>query len=215
MKELITTDWKNFIFNDNTFDSFINIIEKMYNENNKMLPKKIDIFKCFNMFNVSDLKIVILGQDPYHTKGKPDGLCFSVSDGSAQPSVRNIFKELKNDLNIDRNKYDLTDWAKQGILLLNTSLSVEEGKPNSHFKLWKPFTNYVINKISNEFNDIIFILLGNKAMSKKKLIDINKHYIIECGHPSPLSVKKFIGSKLFTKCNNYLLFINKDIISWG
>ena len=153
-----------------------------------------------------------MGQDPYHQEGQAMGLCFSVPvDIKIPPSLVNIFKELYQDLGIQKIDGDLTSWAKQGVLLLNSSLSVRESCANSHSKLWKDFTDNAIKYISDEREGIIFILWGTNAKSKKKFIDDNKHYILESNHPSPLSANRggFFGCKHFSKCNEILLRNNK------
>ena len=137
------------------------------------------------------MQVCILGQDPYHGQGQAMGLSFSVpTNMKIPPSLRNIFKELKNDLGIERNNPDLTDWAKQGILLLNTSLSVREHCPNSHSKIWKDFGDNIIKFISDNKQDIIFILWGKASTSKSDLIDSKKHYILTASHPSPMSANR-------------------------
>lgn len=170
-------------------------------------PPAEDLFNAFKLTEFDDIKVVILGQDPYHEKGEAIGLAFSVRDGvKMPPSLMNIFKELYNDLGIKRTKTDLSDWAKQGVFLLNTVLTVEEGKPNSHKdKGWEIFTDEVIKKISSLKENIVFILWGNNAKAKETIIDKNRHYIVYSPHPSPFSANKgFFGSKPFSKINKYL-----------
>ena len=181
-------------------------------------PNMYNIFNCFKATSFSDVKVVILGQDPYHEVGQAHGLSFSVPDGiKFPPSLKNIFKELKSDLNIDMPlSGDLTKWAKQGVLLLNTVLTVEEGKPNSHKDSgWRKFTDDVISLLSKREKPIVFILWGNNAKEKKALIDTSKHYIIESAHPSPFSCNYgFYGSKPFSKTNEFLTKNNQKPIDW-
>jgi uracil-DNA glycosylase len=196
-------------------------IENNLNEKNNIFPKPSNIFRCFNYFELHETKVVILGQDPYHGPNQATGLCFGVKkDASVPPSLRNIIKELKNDLNIDLTNTTLEDWAKQNILLLNTSLSVLQGKPNSHVNLWNDFTKYIIEELNN-CEHIIFVAWGAFAYEKFKNINLNKHKLIVSSHPSPLSVYKqfknfpaFINSKPFSKINQILEENNKKIILW-
>ena len=171
------------------------------------------------MTDYNDVKAVILGQDPYHGYGQAHGLCFSVQKGvKCPPSLVNIYKELKSDLSIDTpNHGNLTKWAQQGVLLLNTVLTVREGQPNSHKDCgWQWFTDEVIKKLNEREKPIVFILWGGNARSKKKLIDQNKHFIIESAHPSPLSAYNgFFGSKPFSKTNKLLASVNISPIDWN
>ena len=163
------------------------------------------------------IKVFILGQDPYHGENEAMGLSFSVRRGvRTPPSLRNIFKELKDDLNIDRCDTDLSDWAKQGVFLLNTVLTVEKDKANSHKEIgWEIFTDYVIKEINDKLNNVVFILWGRQARDKKRIITNPNNYIIESAHPSPLSAYNgFFGSKPFSKTNNYLKAHNKKEINW-
>lgn len=204
----LNTDWKH-IFPTNEvkkIDDFLQTQINIYSDIEPTYPPASLLLNAFNQFNISDLRIVLLGQDPYINEGEAMGLSFSVPNGCKMPpSLRNIYKELYNDLKITRTSTDLSDWAKQGILLLNTSLSVRKSKSHSHKKIWKKFTNEIISYISNNCNKIIFVLWGNPAKEKSKLIDTNKHYIIKGVHPSPLSANRgFFGSKPFSKINTLL-----------
>jgi len=175
------------------------------------------IFNAFNLTPFSQLKVVILGQDPYHGAGQAHGLCFSVQKGvKPPPSLLNIFKEIKTDLGIDPpNHGNLEHWAKQGVLLLNASLTVNAGEANSHAQCgWQTFTDAVIKKISDEKDGIVFLLWGNFAKAKKVLIDTNKHFVLEAAHPSPLSGGAFFGSKHFSKTNELLKQQGKEPIDW-
>lgn len=180
-------------------------------------PKSIDLFKALKLTDYNDVNVVILGQDPYHGENEANGLCFSVNHGiQTPPSLQNIFKELKSDLNITREDTDLSDWAKQGVLLLNTVLTVEKDKAFSHRgKGWEIFTDKIIEKLNEKDDPIVFILWGSAARSKKTLITNKKHMIVESAHPSPLSYYRgFEGSKPFSKTNNLLKSVNKKEIKW-
>ena len=188
----------------------------MYHEN--VYPPKNKVFNAFNHFNQKDLKVVILGQDCYHGEGQANGLAFSVNNGlKVPPSLRNILKELNDDLNIQRSYTDFTDLAKQGILFMNCALTVEKSKPGSHIELWSWYTDNIIKYISETNDNIIFVLWGNFAKKKKKLIDLNNHHVLEATHPSPLSANRggFFGNKHFSKINSILKELGKEEIIWG
>lgn len=208
----INDDWKKYI----NIDKVNNIISKIDFSNT--YPNKRDIFKAFNLCKFQDLKVVIIGQDPYHGEGEANGLAFSLNEEvKITPSLRNIFKELYSDLSINKTNKDLSGWAKQGILLMNSILTVEKDKPLSHKNIgWEEITDYIIKKISEEKSNVVFILWGNNAIAKEKLIDPSKHLIIKSAHPSPLSASRgFFGSKPFSKTNNYLKKNNQSIIDWS
>ncbi len=174
----------------------------------EIYPPKHQIFRAFECCPLSDLKVVIIGQDPYHGTGEANGLCFSVNEGvKIPPSLRNLFQELyENDpLVPNPRSTDLVDWARQGVLLINSVLTVEKDKAGSHSDYgWQVVTDGVIREISRKPNPVVFILLGNYAKTKSKLIG-SHHHIIEAPHPSPLSVYRgFYGSKIFQKCNDFL-----------
>ena len=180
-------------------------------------PPAKDLFNAFKLTDFNDIKVVILGQDPYHGEKEAMGLSFSVRRGvRTPPSLKNIFKELKDDLGIEREDTDLSDWAKQGVFLLNTVLTVEKDKANSHKDIgWEIFTDYVIKQINDILNNVVFILWGRQARDKKRLITNPNHYIIESAHPSPLSAYNgFFGSKPFSKTNNYLIVHGKTPINF-
>ena len=181
-------------------------------------PDMYDLYNAFKYTQFDNLRVVILGQDPYHGEGQAHGLCFSVQDGiPLPPSLVNIYKELKADIGCDLPKSgNLTKWAKEGVLLLNTSLSVREHQANSHSKCgWAWFTDSVIKLISAQKQNVVFILWGGNARSKKPLIDERKHLILECAHPSPLSAYNgFFGCKHFSKTNEYLVSKGLPPIDW-
>lgn len=215
-------DWDGVLaplFESENYKNIRNFLKTEYSEQ-VVYPNMYDIFNCFKITSFSDVKAVILGQDPYHGYGQAHGLCFSVQEGvTPPPSLKNIFKELKSDLNINAplNSGNLTKWAKSGVLLLNTVLTVREGKPNSHKDCgWQQFTDGVISLLNERESPIVFILWGGNARSKKKLINQNKHFIIESAHPSPLSAYNgFFGSKPFSKTNEILKSINIEPIDWN
>jgi len=193
-------------------------IDKRY-ETNTVFPEKQNIFKAFSLTKLDNLKVVILGQDPYHGFGQAQGLAFSTpANIKNPPSMQNILKEIQSDLGKKSicEDGDLTPWAKQGVLLLNTILTVEEAKPKSHHNLgWEVFTDNVIKYISDNCEDTIFILWGSPAISKTKLIDTKKHHILTAPHPSPLSsYRGFFGCKHFSQTNNILKSLNKEAIIW-
>jgi len=182
-------------------------------------PRGNQIFNAFNLTPFDKVKVVILGQDPYHGPNQAHGLSFSVPDSvKLPPSLINIYKELHSDIGkiIDYKKGNLEHWAKQGVFLLNTTLTVEKSKPLSHQDYgWLEFTNKVISLINNELENIVFILWGSFAQSKKELIDSNRHLILTAPHPSPLSAHRgFFGSKPFSKTNNFLHSKQIDMIHW-
>lgn len=193
-------------------------INKRY-ETTTVFPEKQNIFKAFSLTKLDNLKVVILGQDPYHGFGQAQGLAFSTpANIKNPPSMQNILKEIQSDLGKKSicEDGDLTPLAKQGVLLLNTILTVEEAKPKSHHNLgWEVFTDNIIKYISDNCEDTIFILWGSPAISKTKLIDRKKHHILTAPHPSPLSsYRGFFGCKHFSQTNNILKSLNKEAIIW-
>lgn len=183
-----------------------------------VFPRKDNFFKALELTPLDKVKVVILGQDPYHEPNQAMGLAFSVPRGEKiPPSLKNIYKELESDLNIPAPTHgDLTKWAEQGVLLLNTVLTVEEHKALSHHKIgWQIFTDRLIYEVCQLNQPIVFILLGNEAKTKKEMIKNPNHLIIESVHPSPLSANRgFFGSKIFSKTNNYLIKNNLNPIDW-
>lgn len=213
--------WKDIIENEQQKDYYQKLkeeIDKRY-ENSRVFPEKQNIFKAFSLTKLDNLKVVILGQDPYHGFGQAQGLAFSTpANIKNPPSMQNILKEIQSDLGKKSicEDGDLTPWAKQGVLLLNTILTVEEAKPKSHHNLgWEVFTDNIIKYISDNCEDTIFILWGSPAISKTKLIDRKKHHILTAPHPSPLSsYRGFFGCKHFSQTNNILKSLNKEAIIW-
>ena len=190
-----------------------------YKSGKEIYPKSSEIFNAFNHCDFNEVKVVIIGQDPYHGKGQANGLCFSVNNNIPKPpSLVNIFKELENDFSkkFDSENGNLERWARQGVFLLNTTLTVEKNKPMSHSNIgWDKFTDKVIETLSKDSENLVFILWGNHAQKKIEKINISNHMIIKSVHPSPLSAHRgFFGSKPFTKTNNYLKSKNISEINW-
>ena len=219
MKSVVKNDWDKILqdeYEKAYFKELVNFVNEEY-KNKIIFPEKKNIFKAMTLTNFENLKVVILGQDPYHGIGEAQGLAFSVpNDIATPPSLRNIFKELYTDLGIKRNNTDLSDWASQGVLLLNTVLTVEKDKAFSHKgKGWETFTDEIIKKINNFDKPIVFLLWGSSARSKKEFITNKKHMILESAHPSPLSANRgFFGSKPFSKINEFLKDNNIKEIRW-
>lgn len=218
-KEL-SIDWKSAVreeFEKPYINQLQDFLDHEYNTQ-RIYPPKSFLFNAFNNCKPQDVQVVILGQDPYHSPGLAHGLAFSVPDGCAfPPSLRNIFKELKNDLQVDAPfSGDLTHLAKQGVLLLNTTMTVRHGEAASHANQgWENFTDAVIQWISDQGENVVFILWGAHAKAKEKYINPSKHLIISSAHPSPLSAHRgFFGSSPFSKTNEYLLSKGKKQISW-
>lgn len=219
----IESEWKlelQDFFKTKDWESLALFIKSEYlDKNKKIFPEPKDIFKAFELTPFSRVKVIILGQDPYHDDGQAHGLSFSVPENKIlPPSLKNIYKEIESDLNIkkDFKQGNLEPWAKDGVLLLNAILTVIAHNPASHReKGWEKFTDYVIKTLSDKRQNLVFILWGNYAKGKRGLIDQNKHLIIESVHPSPFSANNgFFGSKPFSKTNKYLKEHNIDIINW-
>lgn len=183
----------------------------------KCFPPKKQIFRAIELTPFDEVKVVILGQDPYHNDGQANGLSFSVSDRVATPpSLKNIYKELYDDLGIQKTTNELEAWARQGVLLLNATLTVQAHTPNSHKDLgWEQFTDYIIRQISEKKQGVVFVLWGAFAQKKSALIDVKKHLVLQSAHPSPFSVHRgFFGSRPFSKINQYLTAQDKSPIQW-
>lgn len=217
---MIGNDWDQIlsvIENSSGFHVFMNKINQLYDKK-VVYPEQDNIFKALKLTPYSNVKVVIVGQDPYHGENEANGLSFSVSPGiKLPPSLKNIYKELYDDLKIDRkDNGDLTDWAEQGVLLLNAVLTVEKDKPASHRNIgWELLTDYIIKTLNEKKEPIVFILWGNFAKNKAKLITNQRHLIITSSHPSPFSARYgFFGSKPFSKANNFLISNDISPIKW-
>jgi len=216
----LPTQWLNVLADEFKKPYFFKLKEFLLTEKKQyqIYPKGDDIFNAFNMTPFSDIKVVILGQDPYHGENQAHGLCFSVEEGvSFPPSLKNIFTELHDDIGCDIPIHGtLTKWAKEGVFLINAVLSVRASEANSHrAKGWELFTDAVIKKISDEKENVVFILWGRPAQMKSSLIDVSKHLILKAPHPSPLSsYRGFFGSKPFSSANNYLISKNIEPVNW-
>jgi uracil-DNA glycosylase len=218
--ELLSSDWLE-VMNPEFQKSYYRELEDFIKEEyikNVIYPNSDDIFNAFQLTTFSNVKVVILGQDPYHDEGQAHGLCFSVKpEVKIPPSLVNIYKELKDDLGCEiPNHGYLNDWAKQGVLLMNTVLTVRAHQPNSHQgKGWEYFTDSIIQALNNENRPMVFILWGKPAQMKKKFLNNPKHLIIEAPHPSPLSAYRgFFGSKPFSKANEFLIRNGIKAIDW-
>ena len=199
------------------FIQLASFLQKERAAHKTIFPALPQVFEALNLCELNKVKVVIIGQDPYHQAGQANGLAFSVPSGfKLPPSLKNIFKELNSDLNINPQNGDLSAWAKQGVLLLNTVLTVEQASPNSHQnKGWELFTDQIICLLNEQEQPLVFILWGKPAQSKIKFIDTSKHFCIESPHPSPLAAYRgFFGSKPFSKTNNYLKSLGKTPIVW-
>ena len=218
---MIGNTWDNLLTEEVKKDYFKELIEYVNNEykTKTIYPKKTEVFNAFKYTDYKDVKVVILGQDPYHGPNQAEGLSFSVSNEVIKPpSLKNIFKELESDLKIPFAEHNsLKPWAKEGVLLLNAVLTVEEHKPASHSnKGWETFTDEIIKLINKKDKPVVFILWGNYAREKKKFITNPNHYIIESPHPSPFSARNgFFGSKPFSKTNDFLKRQGIKEINWN
>lgn len=220
MSNILKNDWKELLedeFSKNYYQTLRQFLIEEY-KTKKIYPDKYDIFNALHFTPYKDIKVVILGQDPYHGPGQAHGLSFSVNPGvKTPPSLLNIYKELNSDLGcyIPNNGY-LKKWADQGVLLINTSLTVRAGEANSHKNIgWQVFTDKIISLVNEKDDPVVFLLWGNNAIKKKELITNKRHLILTSVHPSPLSASRgFFGSKPFSKINNFLISVNKDPIDW-
>ena len=215
----IKTNFKDIFDNFLKQKEFVDLLDKvdqLYSLNEVFPPKNL-IFDCFNYFNIEDTKVVIIGQDPYHGINQANGLAFSVNDNVKLPkSLINIFKELKNDLGIIKTNGNLSSWAKQGVLLLNSTLTVNKNQAGSHqFLNWEKYTDEIIKIINRTKKHVVYILWGNWAINKKRFIDDKNNLIICSSHPSPLSAyHSFFNSNPFSRTNNYLSKNNIAKIIW-
>lgn len=212
-------DWQqifHIIKSEHDFSEMESFLEEAY-KSKTIYPDRENIYQAFDLTPLDHVKVVILGQDPYHGPNQAHGLAFSVQpDAKFPPSLRNIYKELEDDIGCKRTTPHLQDWANEGVLLLNTVLTVEAHQAHSHKNIgWEIFTDEIIKHVSSELEDVVFILWGKPAQSKIKLIDTERHHIIQSVHPSPLSAYRgFFGSKSFSKTNEYLIESGKEPINW-
>ncbi len=217
----IESSWNELLKEEFEKDYFTGIVSFLKTEKaagKSIYPAGPLIFNAFNTTPVNEVKVVVIGQDPYHNPGEAMGLSFSVPQGvRVPPSLKNIYKELNRDLGFVIPVHgDLTSWAKQGVFLLNAMLTVEHKKAGSHKKIgWQDFTNAVISKLSEERNGIIFMLWGNFAKGKKEFIDTDKHHVLEAFHPSPLAGNRFQGCGHFSKTNEILAANGQKPINWN
>ena len=220
MEVKIEQTWKNALAGEFEKPYFASLVRFLHNEKaagRKIFPPGSQIFRAFDLTPVSQVKVVILGQDPYHGYGQAHGLSFSVPDNiPAPPSLKNIFKEIESDLGVRMSGYpNLEKWARQGVLLLNAVLTVRSGEAASHSKIgWEEFTDAVIRYISDNCDGVVFMLWGNFARSKRDLIDRSRHYILEAAHPSPLARGAFFGCRHFSQANNILASRGRQPIDW-
>ena len=217
----ITKEWDELLFDEFNSDNYLKLREFLKKEysSHTVYPSMYDIFNSMKFTSFEDLKVVLLGQDPYHNEGQAMGLSFSVPDGvQIPPSLVNMYKELHNETGfVPPKSGNLMGWAKQGVLLLNTVLTVRAHQANSHKgQGWEKFTDSIIKKISDKKQGVVFLLWGGNARSKKPLIDKEKHLVLECAHPSPLSAYNgFFGCGHFKKTNEYLIKMGKTPIDWS
>ncbi|MCK5782039.1 MAG: uracil-DNA glycosylase [Flavobacteriales bacterium] len=216
----LSKEWEGFLkeeFEKDYFKDLIKFVDEEY-RTQTVFPPVDEIFSAFDFCDLDNLKVVILGQDPYHGYGQANGLCFSVKDGvKIPPSLRNIFKELNAEFGVEAPlSGDLTHWAKQGVLMINATMTVREKQPGSHQKKgWEMFTDSVIERIAENKKDVVFVLWGAFAQKKTTLIDSNKHYVLESAHPSPFSAHRgFLGNNHFKLINKFLLSKGKGEIKW-
>lgn len=217
----LSNSWLNYLKNEFEKEYMLHLkkfLMQEYEKNKIIYPKKTDYFKALDLVDLEKVRVVILGQDPYHGEGQAHGLCFSVQkDVSFPPSLQNIFKELKQDLGMPMPENgDLTRWANQGVLLLNSVLTVEKDKAASHQKRgWEQFTDKIISVVNDNCENVVFILWGAYAQKKAAFVDRKKHLVLESVHPSPLSAHRgFFGSKPFSKTNDWLSQKGLQKIKW-
>ena len=220
MKVNIEQTWREALqseFDQPYFASLAAFLHEEKARGAKVFPPGGQIFRAFDLCPFPEVKVVILGQDPYHGEGQAMGLSFSVPDGvPAPPSLKNIFKEIESDLGVKMSgKPNLEGWARQGVLLLNAVLTVRSGEPTSHGAIgWQRFTDAVIRKISDERDGVVFLLWGNYARAKRDLVDTSRNYVLEAAHPSPLARGAFFGCRHFSKANELLVQQGKTPINW-
>lgn len=222
MKQLISESWSSHLaseFEQPYISELVNFLDEQEASGKVIYPARKNWFTAFAATAFDDVKVVILGQDPYHGAGQAHGLSFSVQPGQKiPPSLRNIYKELASDIDIEVPEHGcLTDWAKQGVLLLNTTMTVEEKKPASHQgQGWERFTDAVIRQLNDKREHLVFMLWGNFAQSKAELIDADRHLILKAAHPSPFSAHRgFLGCQHFSRANAYLTEHGMSPIDWS
>ena len=220
MEVRIEQSWKNALadeFGKPYFESLVRFLHKEKTEGKRIFPPGSQIFRAFDLTPVDKVKVVILGQDPYHGAGQAHGLSFSVPEGvPAPPSLKNIFKEIETDMGVRMSGYpNLENWARQGVLLLNAVLTVRSGEAASHGKIgWEQFTDAVIRYVSNNCEGVVFMLWGNFARGKRELIDHSRHCVLEAAHPSPLARGAFFGCRHFSRANAWLAANGKAPVNW-
>ena len=220
MEVRIEQSWKNALadeFGKPYFESLVRFLHKEKTEGKRIFPPGSQIFRAFDLTPVDKVKVVILGQDPYHGAGQAHGLSFSVPEGvPAPPSLKNIFKEIETDMGVRMSGYpNLENWARQGVLLLNAVLTVRSGEAASHSKIgWEQFTDAVIRYVSNNCEGVVFMLWGNFARGKRELIDHSRHCVLEAAHPSPLARGAFFGCRHFSRANAWLTAAGRTPINW-
>ena len=220
MEVKIEQSWKDALageFDKPYFASLVRFLHEEKSAGHKIFPPGSQIFKAFELTPVKDVKVVILGQDPYHGPGQAHGLSFSVPENMpAPPSLKNIFKEIESDLGVKMSGYpNLENWARQGVLLLNAVLTVRSSEAASHSRIgWQEFTDAVIRYISDNCEGVVFMLWGNFARTKSDLIDKSRHCVLEAAHPSPLARGAFFGCRHFSKANTYLQTTGRSTIDW-
>jgi uracil-DNA glycosylase len=216
----IAPSWRSALKDELSTPYMVKLLNYVEKERSKktIYPPESEVYSAFNFTPLKKTKVVIIGQDPYHGEDQAHGLCFSVKPGvKVPPSLRNIYKELKRDLNLTTPTHgNLCSWAKQGVLLLNSVLTVEDGKPASHQKIgWEKFTDKVVEVVNSERENVVFMLWGNYAKKKGINIDRKKHLVLESGHPSPLSARFFTGNSHFSKANKYFKKTHQTPIDWS
>jgi uracil-DNA glycosylase len=216
----LSNSWLNYLkgeFDQNYMKNLISFLDDELKKNKTIYPCTANYFAALDLVEVEKIKVVILGQDPYHGENQAHGLCFSVAEGTPfPPSLRNIFKELKSDVGCEPQNGDLSNWCRQGVLLLNSVLTVEKDKAASHQgKGWEQFTDKIISVVNEKTDNTVFILWGAYAQKKASFVDRNRHLVIEGPHPSPLSAHRgFFGSKPFSRTNEWLRSKGKAEIKW-